>query len=121
MSALPRVSTPELPDLTYVGVIAGERYRVFILPGNSELPIRADLRNHSPDGFAWGYPGSGPAQLALALVAHATRDDALALRIYQAFKEHHVAAWDQADGWRCTAREVRNWVQAVETVRVAFG
>lgn len=23
--------------------------------------------NHSPDGFAWGYGGSGPAQLALAL------------------------------------------------------
>lgn len=24
-------------------------------------------RNHSPDGFAWGYGGSGPAQLALAI------------------------------------------------------
>lgn len=25
-------------------------------------------RNHSPDGFAWGYGGSGPAQLALAIL-----------------------------------------------------
>jgi len=25
-------------------------------------------RNHSPDGFAWGYGGSGPAQLALAVM-----------------------------------------------------
>jgi len=25
------------------------------------------VRNHSPDGFAWGYGGSGPAQLALAI------------------------------------------------------
>lgn len=24
--------------------------------------------NHSPDGFNWGYGGSGPAQLALALL-----------------------------------------------------
>lgn len=25
------------------------------------------IRNHSPDGFCWGYEGSGPAQLALAI------------------------------------------------------
>jgi hypothetical protein len=25
-------------------------------------------RNHSPDGFSWGYGGSGPAQLALAIM-----------------------------------------------------
>jgi len=34
------------------------------------LDPRADLVNHSPDGFAWGYPGSGPAQLALAILSH---------------------------------------------------
>ena len=33
-----------------------------LLPGRSQK-----YRNHSPDGFAWGYGGSGPAQLALAL------------------------------------------------------
>lgn len=26
------------------------------------------VRNHSPTGFAWGYGGSGPAQLALAVL-----------------------------------------------------
>jgi len=25
------------------------------------------MRNHSPDGFNWGYGGSGPAQTALAI------------------------------------------------------
>ena len=29
-------------------------------------------RNHSPDGFNWGYGGSGPAQLALARVLKLT-------------------------------------------------
>jgi len=29
-------------------------------------------RNHSPDGFNWGYGGSGPAQLALAIVLKIT-------------------------------------------------
>jgi hypothetical protein len=28
--------------------------------------------NHSPDGFNWGYGGSGPAQLALAIVLKLT-------------------------------------------------
>ncbi len=33
------------------------------------LGPRLDLANHSPDGFSWGYGGSGPAQLALAILA----------------------------------------------------
>ena len=28
--------------------------------------------NHSPDNFSWGYGGSGPAQLALAIVLKLT-------------------------------------------------
>ena len=28
--------------------------------------------NHSPDGFNWGYGGSGPAQLALAIMLKLT-------------------------------------------------
>lgn len=36
--------------------------------GRELLPARSQrFHNHSPDGFAWGYGGSGPAQLALAL------------------------------------------------------
>ena len=31
------------------------------------LPLRLDLADYSPTGFEWGYGGSGPAQLALAL------------------------------------------------------
>ena len=52
----------------------------------SPLPLRLDLDNHSPDGFAWGYGGSGPAQLALALLADALGDDAEALRLHMRFK-----------------------------------
>ena len=31
----------------------------------SSIHPRLDLWNHSPTGFEWGYPGSGPAQSAL--------------------------------------------------------
>ncbi len=53
------------------------------------LAPRNDLYNHSPDGFAWGYGGSGPAQLALALAVDVLGDDQRALRIYQQLK------WDR--------------------------
>ena len=33
-----------------------------------DLPRRLDVVNHSPSGFEWGYAGSGPAQLALAML-----------------------------------------------------
>lgn len=39
------------------------------------LPPRLDLFNHSPAGFEWGYGGSGPAQLALAILADALAND----------------------------------------------
>ena len=50
------------------------------------------VRNHSPSGFAWGYLGSGPAQLALALLLRATGRER-AEREYQAFKQDVVAGW----------------------------
>lgn len=39
------------------------------------LPMRLDLANHSPTGPEWGYAGSGPAQLALAILADYLSDN----------------------------------------------
>jgi len=50
------------------------------------LKLRLDVRGHSPSGFNWGYGGSGPAQLALALLADATGDDDLAQVLHQEYK-----------------------------------
>ena len=58
---------------TYTGyrehAAAGGSHGVAVLvhePGRDPRPLdpRLDLRRHSPDGFEWGYAGSGPAQLA---------------------------------------------------------
>ncbi len=46
-------------------------------------------------GFAWGYLGSGPAQLALAILADYLRDDNTALAHYQAFKEKVIGKLPQ--------------------------
>lgn len=63
----------------------GENRRVWI--DGEELFPEPSLKvaNHSPDGFNWGYGGSGPAQLALAILLKFT-DEHTAVRLYQRFK-----------------------------------
>lgn len=65
------------------------------------LNPRYDLAKHSPTGFEWGYNGSGPAQLALALVCDATGDVQLACRVYQDFKRKVVGML--GDSWMLDA------------------
>jgi len=60
------------------------------LPGKVLLDPRNDLIDHSPTGYSWGYDGSGPAQLALAILAHEFFDE-VALRHYQWFKTNVIA------------------------------
>lgn len=55
------------------------------------------IRNHSPDGFNWGYPGSGPAQLALAILLE-FMPETFAVGLYQQFKFHVVATWVRSYG-----------------------
>lgn len=55
-----------------------------------------ELVNHSPDGFNWGYAGSGPSQLALAILLHYT-DGATAQAYYQFFKMSFIARLPQWD------------------------
>ena len=82
------------------------------------LDPRSDLRNHSPTGFAWGYGGSGPAQLALARCADATGDDDRAQDVYQQVK-FRVVATLPAGGWVLSEREVLEAVHAAERERAA--
>lgn len=84
-----------------------------------QLDPRLDLRNHSPDGLEWGYAGSGPAQLALAILADHLRTttdvlavprapdhaDRLAERWHQDFKRTAIAPLE-GDTWTMTAEDV---------------
>src|SRR5690242_6457643 len=77
----------------------------FLTADGHGLDPRFDLHTHSPTGFEWGYNGSGPAQLALALLADWLADDGQALALYQAFKSKTVAAFPR-EGWRLTGSEI---------------
>lgn len=52
--------------------------------------------NHSPTGFSWGYGGSGPAQLALAILLELYGREWAEVN-YQRFKETCIAGLPQAD------------------------
>ena len=71
------------------------------------LDPRYDLRRHSPDGFNWSYSGSGPAQLALALLADALDDDEVADALHQEFKREFVSRWH--DRWQVDRQTLRLW------------
>ena len=50
------------------------------------------LRDHSFD-FCWGYLGSGPPQLALAILLFLTQDATFSVVWYQEYKTTFVAKW----------------------------
>jgi len=74
-----------------------------------ELAIGPSLgiAHHSPDGFNWGYPGSGAAQLALAILLDSLGRK-IAVAFYQTFKFKIVADW--GDSWKITDDEIDRFV-----------
>ena len=69
------------------------------------------LHNHSPAGFEWGYCGSGPAQLALAMLLDFTGDEEVALNNYQAFKSQFIAPLSQEDTrWTITGSDIADFL-----------
>lgn len=73
-----------------------------------------DVRNHSPDGFEWGYGGSGPAQLALAILCDLIGEhQAVEGGLYQKFKFKLIAAIDK-DQWVLSEEQVRDVLNLIK-------
>jgi len=96
-------------DTTYLGATDGR-----VTVDGRQLDPRLDIRNHSPTGFAWGYEGSGPAQLSLAILADYLEDDYLAESIYQVFKRIVVSRLEPSKSWRITGRDIEKALQNPE-------
>jgi len=59
-------------------------------------------RKHSPDGFSWGYFGSGPAELARCLLIDALGSAALCAHCHGQGEVHDdLGGDDQPDGSKC--------------------
>lgn len=68
------------------------------------------LHDHSPDGFEWGYGGSGPSQLALAILLDYFNDPDKALSCYQEFKWVFIAT-APFDGFAITSIDIDAWYE----------
>ena len=98
---------------TYIGQAP---HRVIVQLANGK--VRAlepflDVRNHSPTGFSWGYAGSGPSQLALAICIDCV-GRRRALYVYQDFKFRVIAKLPGEQDFELTESRVRAAVEAAE-------
>lgn len=67
------------------------------------------IKNHSPDGFAWAYGGSGPSQLALAILL-LFLPMGKAIAFYQDFKWDVIAALPASD-FELKGEAVTKWIE----------
>lgn len=69
--------------------------------------------NHSPDGFEWGYGGSGPAQLALAILMDYLGDSKRAVELHQRFKWEFIAQADK-ESFDISEEQINAWMKDTE-------
>jgi len=99
----------------YFGVGSGPGPRLIEVLGSRDgagrearpYPLRHFVR-HSPDGFQWGYAGSGPADAARCILIDCVGVD-LADRFYQRFKQDFIAP--AGDRLYITEAEIREWLE----------
>lgn len=103
------------PGKSYVGRRSkNDRYAVKVVDGDRvrTLPLCRNLVAHS-HGFAWGYSGSGPAQLALAILVDYLQDPEKAVRYHQKFK-FMVIAGLPSEGWELPESVVSEAIKGLE-------
>lgn len=108
----PRLYEGEMLDGYPVVYVDGER----LDPAKSQA-----VRNHSPDGFNWGYGGSGPSQLALAILLCEGLSPAEAEHWHQRFKADVIAALPQNETWALQGSAVGLWVKVMRKIARAAG
>ncbi len=102
---------------TYSGIRVNGCAQVFVAQENETRLLdpapSLKVRNHSSTGFNWGYGGSGPAQLALAILLDHTGDEATARHFCQDFKSDVVSCLEER--WTLPAEHVESWLASKTT------
>ncbi len=76
---------------------------------------------HSPAGMAWGYEGSGPADLARSILCDVLGERPTPKQLmygqfkaqhhYQAFKRQFVASWEMGSSFEIDSEKVIDWLR----------
>ena len=75
---------------------------------------RKDLECCSPDGLSWGYRGSGPAQLAVAMLMEVFGDWERVQRIRHEFNDRFVTKIPQNRNWTADGADIRGIALQIE-------
>jgi hypothetical protein len=99
------------PDAPAKGTIIGVYATREVFINGVELLHKDSLRlmNHSPTGFAWGYGGSGPVQLALAILLKFV-NESTARSLHQDFRREVIAQLDGKQPFCLLVKRVRAWL-----------
>lgn len=94
-------------------IFKGHRHpkRNVVTVNDKPLPECLDILNKSPNGFEWGYGGSGPSQLALAISVHLV-GTGMALEFYQDVKRRFISGIKE-DTWTLDGEDILHFI--VET------
>jgi len=87
------------------GGIGGQA--IVVKENNRQYPL-PHIEKHSPDGFNWGYGGSGPADTAYSILVDCLGEDQ-AKGLYQFFKWDFVASW--GNEWEVSEKEIKEWAK----------
>lgn len=89
-----------------------DRFEWFVQKNGSRFRVGVSqkIQNLSTDGFSWGYIGSGPSQLSLALLVDTGLETSRALLLHNLFLWRVVSGWDIDGGWKITTEEICQWV-----------
>lgn len=95
-------------------MITGKRFsfdKVVVEHNGKPIDLYRSLQvyAHSPTGFNWGYLGSGPAQLALAILLEFAPED-VAIRLHQSFKVEFLSGLKE-DNWGIDDIIIQNWIK----------
>lgn len=74
-------------------------------------PSQEEIYNHSPDGFNWGYWGSGPMQLAMAICLHYTNDQGWTKKHYQNMVYDIIVNWPKDKMVRVPEKNIKDWIK----------
>lgn len=109
----------EKPAKQYMGTRWLGGLGVFVVENQSSRRL-PHVVLHSPDGYEWGYAGSGPADLALSILADYFGEPAQtvkegrnskAYRLHQSFKDKFLTNADKLN-LKITSEQIVDWLES---------